>query len=444
MAFHQSNGVIKMNDIIEDIQNQIKKNETIVAATSGGPDSMCLLNILVQLKNYKIICAHVNHKLREESEEEALMVKDFCISNNITYEYYEIKDYKGNTEDYARTKRYQFFDKIIKKYNAKYLLTAHHGDDLIETVLMKLTRGNIENLKGFTKISKRDNYYIYRPLITKTKEDIIKYNEINKIEYAIDKTNFDEKYTRNRFRKYILPFLKEENKNVHLNFLKLSQNIEEYENYINNEINKKIKIIYKDNIIDILKLNKEEDFIKNKIIYNILKTLYNEDIKKIKQKHIESILEATKNKKPNLKINLPKDKIFIKEYDKGKIIDNQNPIEYNFTFNKEINLPNNHIIKIIEDTKETTNNIIKLKKEEIKLPLHIRTKKQGDTIKIKGLNGTKKVKDIFIDEKIPIEERNIYPILTDDENNILWIPGIKKSEFDKSKSKNYDIIIKYF
>ena len=78
------------------------------------------------------------------------------------------------------------------------------------------------------------------------------------------------------------------------------------------------------------------------------------------------------------------------------------------------------------------------------MPLHIRTKKEGDKIKVKGLNGRKKIKDIFIDEKIPLEERIIYPILTDSKDNILWIPGLKKSEFDKSKTKNYDIIIKYF
>ena len=78
------------------------------------------------------------------------------------------------------------------------------------------------------------------------------------------------------------------------------------------------------------------------------------------------------------------------------------------------------------------------------MPLHIRTRKEGDKIKIKGLNGRKKLKDIFINEKIPKQERITYPILTDDKDNILWIPGIKKSEFDKSKTENYDIIIKYF
>ena len=99
---------------------------------------------------------------------------------------------------------------------------------------------------------------------------------------------------------------------------------------------------------------------------------------------------------------------------------------------------------MIEDIEDTSNYVIKLNKKDLTLPLHIRTKKEGDKIKIKGLNVSKKIKDIFIDEKIPKEDRITYPILTDDKDNVLWLPGLKKSEFDKSKTKNYDIIIKYF
>ena len=443
MEYLLLNGVMKMNDVLEDIKKQIKA-ETVVLATSGGPDSMCLLNLIKQNTNLKIICAHVNHKLREESEEEAIMVKDYCTSNNITYEYFEITNYKGNIENYAREKRYEFFEKILKKYNSKYLLTAHHGDDLIETILMKIIRGNLDNLVGFKKITKRENYYIYRPLITKTKEDILNYCKNNNIKYSIDKTNFEDTYTRNRIRKYILPELKKENKNIHQNFIKLSNKIEEYEDYINKETQNKIKEIYKNEIINIKKLNNEEKIIKEKILYKILKTVYKKDIKFIKQKHINSIINTISKKKPNIILSLPLSKIFIKEYDKAKIKQQTNKIEYNYILKDEINLPNSHTIKVIKDIEDTSNYVIKLNTKELELPLHIRTKKEGDKIKVKGLNGSKKIKDIFIDEKIPKEERITYPILTDDNDNVLWLPGLKKSEFDKSKTKNYDIIVKYF
>ena len=372
MEYLQLNGVIKMNDVLKDIKKQIK-DETVVVATSGGPDSMCLLN-LIKDTNKKIICAHVNHKLREESNEEAKMVKSYCTSNNITYEYFEITNYKGNTENYAREKRYKFFEKILKKYNSKYLLTAHHGDDLIETILMRIIRGNIDNLEGFKKLTKRDNYYIYRPLITKTKEDILNYCKTNNIKYALDKTNFEDTYTRNRIRKYILPELKKENKNIHKNFIKLSNKVQNYEEYINKEVEKKLKEIYKNSTIDIKKLNTEENIIKEKIVYKILKKTYKENIKYIKQNHINSIIKSLENKKPNIIVYLPKNKIFIKEYNKAIIEDKKEKIEYNYILKDEIKLPNSHIIKVINDIEETSNYTIKLNTKDIKLPLHIRTK----------------------------------------------------------------------
>lgn len=111
---------------------------------SGGPDSMCLLHILINIRQeipIQIICAHVNHNVREESLEEAEFVKQVCLENNIDFEYYKIENYeKENFESNARMKRYAFYQQLIKKYQAKYLATAHHGDDLVETILMKLTR----------------------------------------------------------------------------------------------------------------------------------------------------------------------------------------------------------------------------------------------------------------------------------------------------------------
>ena len=443
MVLGQLNGVIMMNDVIEDIKKTISDRSVVIVATSGGPDSMCLLDLIVHNTDLKVICAHINHKLRAESDEEALMVKDYCTGNNITYEYYEINGYKGNTEDYARKKRYAFFEKLLKKHNSTYLLTAHHGDDLIETMLMRLLRGNIDNISGFSKITKRDGYYLYRPLIIKTKKNILDYCKKNNINYAVDQTNYSDNYTRNRIRKNILPYLKKENINVHLNFLKLSERLFESNNYIDKELNKKIKKLYVDNTLFLNKFNKEDFFIKEKIIYNILKSIYQEDIKLVKESHIFKIINVINSKKPNLQVALPKRKLFVKEYDIGKIIEKEEVNSFDYILENEIKLINGDIIKKIDDTLEKSNYIIKINSKDIVLPLHIRSKKNGDAIKLKNC-GHRKVKDIFIGCKVPLMERKYYPILTDDNDTVLWIPGLKKSEFDKSKTENYDIIIKYF
>ena len=116
----------------------IDKSEHLVVATSGGPDSMALLHLLKN-NNYKVICAHVNHNLRKVSDEEDIFVENYCKENNIIFEGMKIDSYKNNkfTEAEAREKRYNFFETLLKKYKSKLLLTAHHGDDLIETILIE-------------------------------------------------------------------------------------------------------------------------------------------------------------------------------------------------------------------------------------------------------------------------------------------------------------------
>ena len=226
-----------MEKVLLYLENLLKKDDCIIVATSGGPDSMCLLHLLCELKDklsLKLIVAHVNHKLRSESEEEAAFVREVCLENNLIYEYMEILEYNDdNLENDARIKRYEFFDKLVGIYHAKYLMTAHHGDDLMETILMRLTRGSsLKGYSGFRKELKEENYTIVRPLITETKKDIEEYMDDHHYKYYIDQSNFSEKYTRNRYRMHVLPFLKNEDPKVHHKFLKFSEELMEANTFI--------------------------------------------------------------------------------------------------------------------------------------------------------------------------------------------------------------------
>lgn len=447
MVLLQSNGVMKMNDILEKLKLEIPDNSSVVIATSGGPDSMVLLTLLSTVKkekNLKLVCAHVNHKLRKESDEEAKMVKKYCEKNNIIFEYMTIDEYKGNTENYAREKRYEFFDKLIKKYSSPYLLTAHHGDDLTETIMMRLIRGSsLKGYAGFSEITEKNGYKIMRPLITKTKEELLKYANDNHIPYALDKTNDSDVFTRNRIRKYILPRLKEENKNVHLKFLEFSKTLSETDDYFKNLIDKIIPNIYKENKLNVELFLKEEPLIQKKIISYILEKTYQNRINLINDNHVNNVLSTIKNNKPNQKLNLPDNKIFIKSYNNAWIEENKTIETYDYILKDKLELPNNHVIEIISDTTDHSNFVTKINSKDVKLPLHIRTKKDGDKLILKGLNKTKKLKDIFIDEKISRPDRNTWPILTDDNDEIIWLPGLKKTKFDREKDQNYDIIVRY-
>ncbi len=429
-----------MKNSLEFIKTYISNNDKIVIGVSGGADSMCLLEMLkisIPLKN--IICVHINHNIREESMEEEKFVKDYCLKNKIIIE--TITFDKGNyNESELRKKRYHFFDEIVNKYQAKYLLTAHHGDDLIETILMRLSRGS--NLKGYAGIelkSKRKNYEILRPLLYMTKDEIIEYNNIHKISYVTDESNFKDHYTRNRFRHYVLPFLKKENKDVHLKYLKFSSELLEYYNYINEIVKNNIKEYYSKSVYNLEDFKTLDSLIKRKIIEEILRLQYIDNLELITDKHVQSILSLTN--KSNGILNFPKGLIIEKSYKKLIFTYKKAKIdEFDYILDKSLSLPFGDIF-LIDESDDNSNFCIKLDSREITFPLHVRTRKNGDRIKVKNLNGTKKVKDILIDEKVPINEREMIIILTDNEDNILWIPGIKKSSFDKSE--NYDIIIKY-
>ena len=436
-----------MDKSIEFLKDNILDNSKVVIAVSSGPDSMCLLSLLLKIRKEKklsIIVCHINHNLREESEEEYEFIKKYTLDNNCIFESIKFDRYETNSiENEARERRYAFFDNIINKYNASYLLTAHHGDDLIETILMRLTRGSsLEGYSGFKKISKRNNYCILRPLIFYTKDEILEYLKDNNIPFRIDKSNFNEEYTRNRYRLNILPLLKKENNNIHKKYLKFSEEIEENNNFINNYVNNKYSIIVKNNIIDISLLIKEDIYIIKKIIYKYLFEIYKSEIKVIESKHIDLVVNILYDNKSNTEISLPNNIILEKSYNKLMIKNILKKEEYKVEIKEKTIFPCGEIV-ILENTNLTDNYVCHLNSEDIKLPLYVRNKKDGDYIEVLNLNGKKKIKDIFIDEKISKEKRKNYPVVVDSNEKIVWIPGLKKSKYDGLKLGKYDIILWY-
>lgn len=434
-----------MNEAVKFIKSLKIGEESVVLACSYGPDSMVLLDLL-QKENLNIIVAHVNHKLRTESDDEEIKLKEYCLQNNLILEDMCINEYpKGNTEMNARVIRYKFFEQVLKKYNSKYLFTAHHGDDLIETVLMRLTRGaSFKGYAGFTDKNKQNNYEIVRPLIYTTKEDIILYAENNHISYAIDYTNKENKYTRNRIRHNVLPELKKENKNVHKKFVKFSKLINEYEEFFNRETSIIFQRLYLNNKIDLNEFYLLEDLLKKRLLDKILFEIYEEDINIISDVHTDLIMNLVESDKQNSFVILPKNIKITKFYNILEFNYHENiSTSYNYTLKNEVDLELGKISKVKSSDILKSNNLIRLDSKEIKLPIFVRTRKIGDKIEVKNLGGSKKINDILIDNKISTKKRDIYPIVTDSDDKILWIPGLKKSKLDKQKSESYDIILKY-
>jgi len=428
-----------MNHVLDDYIF----NNYVVIGVSAGPDSMCLLDLL-QKKTTKIVVCHINHNVRKESIEEEEYITKYCQDKNIILEKTTINNYQENNfENEARKKRYMFYEEILKKYNSKTLLLAHHGDDLIETILMKISRGsNLEGYAGIKEISNVKNYQIIRPLLKYTKEDIINYNKSNNIKYYNDSSNQSTNYTRNRYRLNILPLLKKEDKNIHKKYLKYSKTLIEYDDYIKREVKRNINNVYKDNIINIDNLNKLDTFLIKNVLYNVMNNIYQNKNNIITDRHIQNIISLLNNTKPNIKIDLPNNKEIVKEYNKLIIKDKTSDIKnYKIEFNDKIEIEN-LIIEKIKSEDDDSNSVCRLNSKDITLPLYIRNREDGDYIILKGSNNRKKIKEIFIEKKLPLNKRNNYPLLVDSNNNIIWIPNIKKSKFCNKKSENYDIIIR--
>ena len=437
-----------MKDALDYLNKLLKVDDTIVLAVSGGPDSMALLNLTIELKkkkNLKLICAHINHNLRKESFEEEKMVKEFCIKNDVIFEYMLIENYdKDNFHNDARNKRYAFFDSLVKKYHAKYLFTAHHADDLMETILMRIVRGStLKGYAGFKMEDKRLDYTIVRPLVNVTKKDIITYLKSENITFAIDNSNLKDKYTRNRFRHHVIPLLKEEDKNVHLKFKNFSDTLFMYEEYVNKVCIEKYREVYVNNELDINKFQSLEQLIKEKILYMILENIYQDKLLLINKRHINLIFKVINSNKTNTYVNLPNGVKVVKNYNFLSFKQENEVVKYNIKLDADLLLPNNHKITYISDNLDKSNYVIRLDSSEIKLPLYVRTRKNGDKIATKNMNGHKKLSDLFTDLKINKDLRDSYPILVDSNDVILWVPGLNKSKYDKQKKEKYDIILKY-
>ncbi len=441
-----------MEDILNYLlkESGIRYRDTVAIGVSGGPDSMALLDMVIKLKrelDLIVVVCHVNHNVREESKEEEAYLREFCKEQGLQFEGMIITNYgDDNFHNEARTIRYNFFDRVCKEYNARFLMTAHHGDDLVETILMRIVRGStLKGYSGFSRVIEKDEYTILRPLVSVTKDELTKYCEENNIKFFIDKSNMKDVYTRNRYRKYVLPFLKSEDPLVHEKFLKFSETLMEYNNYVDREMNLVINKVFKGGILNIPKFRELDHLIQTKIIYNILEKIYGDDLFIITNTHVKLIFDLINGERANSVVHLPNNVKVIKAYtDISFSFDDEEYDLYEIEINDVVNLPNGKNIETVTVSDDTSNYVTRFNSNEVVLPLYVRTRRNGDKLIVKGMEGHKKVNDIFIDSKISNKDRNMWPIVCDAKDNIVWIPGLKKSKFDKEKTEEYDIILRYY
>ena len=410
----------KINQLLDNMQLQLN-NQTIILAVSTGIDSMVLLDLVQQLRNVKVIVCHVNHHRREQSNEEQQYITKYCKENNLKCYVEELyfEDTK-NFQEAARIKRYQFFEKILKLEHAKYLLTAHHATDNLETILIRLIKSSShKGYAGIEQLQQIDDYYIYRPLLKLTKQDIYNYQQTKQIRYYNDESNDHDDYLRNRIRHNIIPEMEKENPSLYKAIEIYQQHIletnkmlfEQINCFINNEVSAQNNII-SFTLDSFLQLS---DYLKEQVLFEILKK-YN-----LSKTLIEELIDQIKTTKTTIINNISSELTMIKEYGLikfGKVFINK---EFSFTIEKEGTYFIENNIKIIVDK-----NICYFETENMKmcyniedLPITIRTRKEGDKLLINGK--LKNLSDYFTNNKVSHFVRQNLLVLTNNLDQIIYL-----------------------
>lgn len=424
----------------------IETGDSLLLAISGGIDSMVLLDIIAKLKeklNLKLYIAHVDHQKRISSKDDRDFVLERANDLNIPcfIENLEIDD-DQNFHDYAHKKRYDFFHKVAKENNINKVVLAHNANDNAETILMRMTRGSsFEGYRGILESNYYKDLLVIRPLLHVSRNDIEVYQQVNLISYQNDPTNDMDDYTRNRYRHHLLPLLEQENPRYLEKISQFSYYQSLAYDLVDNLSDKFLENVEFDESvgINIDELIKNKEIIQIEIIKKIINRLTNNMLELSFQNFID-IIDMTSNEKPHLQFIIENELYVYKSYEKLYFQREPNELsEFHFEIKDfiEFELPNGDLVNITKKPNKNYGFYYKLCYNNLDLvfPLTVRNRLNGD--KIKTSIGTKKLKDILIDKKIPILERNSLPVFLDKNDEIIYIPGI----FSKSTSGNNELYI---
>ncbi len=433
-----------------DINLLWQKTDKIALGLSGGVDSIVLFHLLVTKykESYKeLVAFHINHGLREESYEEAEFVENFVKNYNVKFYKKElnmndlVRDSHTSEEMLARKLRYEAFEEMSSLEGGVKLVTAHHKNDQVENILMRLLSGRSMDynlmIEEQTTIG---NLEVYRPLLNILKIDLEQYAAKNNLKYYVDSTNFDTDYTRNNIRHNIVPLLNDVNAASFDNLINFSS----YYQNINTELKNKVLEAKNDYVIsleeDKVELDKEK-LLKNtkEEIYFLLRDILASDfsIFDVKQRALFTIIDDLKNRNNNKSYDLKNNLKIISEYnsiyihkiekkcynDRIELIIDEVDINKVYTFHQS-----NFLITTMNNSSEVGFN-----RED--LPLVVTTKRDGDRIQRGKVS--KKLSRLFIDEKIPRELRDKLPVIRN-KDGVLGVLGINTKV---NKNKKYDYYI---
>jgi tRNA(Ile)-lysidine synthase len=434
-----------------------KENTTILVGVSGGPDSMALLHFLKERKErrgWKLVAISVDHGLRgAESRSDAEFVQEVCdkwgvLSKIVTLDVPAWKiSHQQSTQVAAREVRYRYFEEQMRDYQADSLFLAHHGDDQAETIMMRMARGaNPAAVSGMAVRRNLASGELIRPMLACSKEQIQQYCERYGVPFRIDPSNASVDYTRNYFRHRVLQPIKEAYPSFHQHAQRFSEALKADEAYLAEQAAKMFKeaVAYDPEkqaaTFEIARFCTYPIALQRRVFHLILNYLYQALPVDLHHRHEAQFFELIASSKANSSLDFPAglqltksySRLFISFRDEAKDL-------FHYTLHAPgcVTLPDGSLLTAAFTPHQTEENpyIFVIPLEDITLPLKVRTRKNGDKMKLRGMRGTKKVKDIFIDGKIPALQRQDWPIVEDATGIILWLIGLRKGETGRTTGK---------
>ncbi|MDD5234335.1 MAG: tRNA lysidine(34) synthetase TilS [Syntrophales bacterium] len=436
----------------------LKKGDRVIAAVSGGADSVCLLKVLAALSReweLGLLAVHVNHGLRgEEADRDELFVNTLCGEMGIPFERRGMspKTEPGRRypEELCREERYRLLLEVLKERGFDRIAVGHHMDDLAETVLMNLLRGSgPEGLRGF--LPAREGIFI-RPLYHLNREEILAYLENTGASFVRDSSNEDEGYARNRVRRFLIPFLQREFNPRLVEAFSRTADVLHLENECLKEIAKEAMADWGIQLpagvpeagvrIPLSPFRNCHEAVQRRIIREIL-AQWIPGLRGIGHAHIQSVVSLTGSNDPGAHLDLPHGVIASREYGEmvlkagkaGKAGKVENGFRCAVSIPGEAVIPGSGkklVFELLANNGEKCNysdqiNRAYLDFDILKPPLEVRSPLPGDRIQPFGMAGTKKLQDLFTDLKLPRLKRRSVPLLVDRES-VLWAAGIRLSE----------------
>jgi tRNA(Ile)-lysidine synthase len=392
-----------MKQFYKDITQLLNKQQTYLIAASFGPDSMFLVDYL-RTEGYHIVLAHVNYKKRQESDDEQRQLEIYARTHNIPLEVYVVTEaLTGNFQAEARKLRYEFFSKVAEKYKIRTLLTGHHKDDVLESALFQLKRDSMVRYYGIRQKTILFGLEVIRPMLSLNKLDILELNRARHIPFALDASNDILVYTRNKIRAQLKKQSLQE-KNA------LQVDIEEKNKLLSNIEAKILPLTNKAsiNLAKYCSLSLIEQFMYWALAFEQKNIILN-----VSQQFLIKLLNLSKSEKPNIIVQLNTRWRIYKSYDHLRLID----LDQLIAFDVKARMP-----KII-DLPMFTMDLHRFNKRPF--PVRIRNPIAGDKYEVSGVK--KPLRRLFIDWKMPVYLRSVWPVFLDSFSRITYIPRYRNS-----------------